>query len=522
MDVGSALSRAACRCAAFFVGAACLAGHGAAAQSYKLSTPTGANVGRFEVSPDGRWAVYLDGRIHSVNPLGGESPVQLDPRPAYQRFFGISPDSRHVIYGAGHGPTHLTSARIDGSSSPVELAGTMGPFAITADSQTVVFQTNIGLYSVPLDGHASPVLIQESNRIFGFVLTPDSTRVVYVIEGIQAGGGLAYAADLDGSPPPVRLNNDNASTLAQYLLISPDSSRLVYRRGAFGTLGRLFSVPLDASSSPVPLSSFGSHVNWYGPTTPKITADGSLVVYEHDLVTDGELFVVPIEGGVPPRSLSGPLGDGYVTTYELLPDRTHLLLVYGTGSGQDRQLYRAALDGPESPLLLSAPVTTTYHFKLHPNGTVAIFTGRASFGAPIALWAVPVDGSAAPLELNAGDTAPYGVTNHLDGFGFAGQGDIVVYTTGREGDDPPEPEDMLQLHAVPLDASAPSQRIDGPTVRGGSVRYTGDTFRGIIFRVAANGKRVLYLADQRMDRVVELFGAPLPNASEGGRFGRFR
>jgi hypothetical protein len=40
----------------------------------------------------------------------------------------------------------------------------------------------------------------------------------------------------------------------------------------------------------------------------------------------------------------------------------------------------------------------------------------------------------------------------------------------------------------------------------------GGVYGGILFRVAAGGKRLLYLADQRQNDTVELFAAALPAA----------
>ena len=112
----------------------------------------------FQISPDGRYAVYLadqdtDGvlELYSVL-LGGGSPVRLNPPLPFGRnvtSFRISPDSSRVVY--------LTDQQTDNV---------------------------IELYSVPLGGPAAAGIKLNGALVAGgnvgiFQISPDSSRVVY-------------------------------------------------------------------------------------------------------------------------------------------------------------------------------------------------------------------------------------------------------------------------------------------------------------------------------------------------------
>jgi len=497
--------------------AAALLGAPARAQSYLLSKPGAPDVGPFEVSPDGRWAVYGGESLHSVDVLGGSPPHRLDGRPVRDGVL-IAPDSRRVVYVVG--PFGVHSVPIDGSAPPVAL-GLQGSPKITPDGRTVVVR-GFSLAAGPIDGSAEPIEIVASNRVIGFVLTPDSRTVVYVLEGLFAGGGLVFAAALDGSSPPRQLNTNAAiaATGDDYLLITPDSRHLVYRRGAHGSVGRLFSVPLDGSRPPVQLSLGTTNVDWFSQIMPTITEDGT-VVFKHDTF-DSLILSVPADGSRPALPLSPGLG-GISLNYQTTPDGRRVLLLFaGSFSSDEGELYAVPTDASAPPTALSAAVggeERADFFELDPAGRRAAFLGRSSPALPYTLWTVPVDGSAPPLAVADATETPLGREFGLD---FTSDGRTIVYTTVRFGPASFELEDaQLSLFAVPADGGAAPVRLDGPMVRGGSVRFTrfrpDGTTGGIVFRLAANGKRVLYLADQREDEHVELFAAPLPARGPGAR-----
>ena len=131
-----------------------------AATNIKVSgvMPPFGDVTAFQISPDGRYAVYLaDQDTDGVNELysvllGGGSPIRLNPLLPFGRnviSFQISPDSSRVVY--------------------------------RADQET---DTVFELYSVPLGGPAAAGIKLNGALVAGgnvnyFQISPDSSRVVY-------------------------------------------------------------------------------------------------------------------------------------------------------------------------------------------------------------------------------------------------------------------------------------------------------------------------------------------------------
>jgi Tol biopolymer transport system component len=131
-----------------------------AASNVKLSgvMPPLGDVSASEISPNGRYAVYLaDQETDGVNELysvllGGGSPVRLNP---------ILPSGRNV-----------TSFQISPDSSRVVYRG---------DQQT---NNVVELYSVPLRGPAAAGIklngaLAFNGNLSDFLISPDSSRVVY-------------------------------------------------------------------------------------------------------------------------------------------------------------------------------------------------------------------------------------------------------------------------------------------------------------------------------------------------------
>jgi len=527
-----------CRRSAVALAVVLFAGGARAQDTILLGPAPGGDVLQFDVSADGRWAAYVDGFVHGVRVTGAEDERRLDPRPVDdprvfgQPLFRISPDSRRVVYGvADDGTQVLASAPIDGSAAPVDLHPALGEWAIAPDSSRVVLRTgdrnsNGDLVSLAIDGASPAVVLAASRLVGGFAVTPDSTRVVYTVRN-NFGDGILWVAPLDGSGPPLQLNTIATKadpTGSHKLLFPPASDRLVYRRGTGATVGDLYSVPLDGSASPIPLNDTSNfNLDWLRTMKPRFTPDGRSVLYTETPTfppQERRLFVAPVDGSAPAVALSTALGPDGVFDQDFVDSGADVLFVHA--DVYDAQLYRCASDGSEAPRSLSAPVPETWYFQVPPGGTRAAFTARPFPGAPFEMWSVPIDGSEAPLRLSAPPGIDGGVMNQRDTFGFTQAGRIVLYATDLEGDfDFTEPGDVIRLWAVPIDGSAAPVRVDGATARGASVRFITDThgtdpsggiYGGVLFRVAAGGKRLLYLADQRVDDTFELFATTLPGS----------
>ena len=150
----------------------------------------------------------------------------------------------------------------------------------------------IELSSVPLDGSARPVTISRLHPLQRHLASPT----------------LGHPFD------------DFVGEFTRDFQLSPDASRVVFTTQEWiapcglgydglecaGRVLRLFSAPVDGSAPPELLFSGGL-------SDPRISPDGSHVVFLADLDDDGqgfELDSVPIDGSRPAVRLHGPLAAG--------------------------------------------------------------------------------------------------------------------------------------------------------------------------------------------------------------------
>src|SRR5262249_3552913 len=146
----------------------------------------------------------------------------------------------------------------------------------------------------------------------GYAISPDSTRVVYLADEERNNRYELYSVPLDGGAPPIKLNatlptgGNVEDGFDSPFLISPDSTRVVYRADqAVNDRFVLLSVPLDGSAPPVTISGAMITAGDVDFAPFALTSDGTRVVYMADAHVDGapELFVTPIDGSAAPTRL---------------------------------------------------------------------------------------------------------------------------------------------------------------------------------------------------------------------------
>jgi Tol biopolymer transport system component len=187
-----------------------------------------------------------------------------------------------------------------------------------------------------------------------------------------------------------------------------------------------------------------------------LTPDGSTAVYLADQETSGriELYSTPVDGSATPTKIS----DG---------------IVFGTGDNG-----------------VSA-------FQITADGSRVVFTADAEAGGGSDdLYAVPVDGSAAPVRLSATDQRP------VTAFGVAPVGGSVVYF----GRDPAS--GTVELFTAPDDAAGQARRLSDV----GAGNPTG----AVVFAtIAPDGTRAVFAADGQTDGVFQWYGVALDAATPG-------
>ena len=441
--------------------------------------------------PSNLFSVLLDG---SASPVALHPPLGTDGY-AYQ--FEISPDASRVVYVADQDTNEvfeLYSVPIDGSAAPVKLSGPMvaggrvalfgGIFQIAPDGQRVVYLAEqdtdgvIELYSAPIDGSSAPVKLSglmvaggdlsPSAQTLGapcFRFSPDASRVVYRADQDTDEVFELYSAPLDGSAASVKLNGTMVAggdvTMAYGLgdfQVSPDGARVVYRADQDADdVFELFSVPIDASASPVKLSGAlvaGGDVAAVDSSSFGISPDGSRVVYRADQDVDErfELYGVPIDASASPVKLSGTLVAG-----------GDVVVDYFAG------------------------------FEIAPDGERVVYLADASTDEHVELWIAPLDGSAGPVKLSG----PLGAGDVVR-FRLAPDGRQLVYLADQDV------VEVFELYRAPLDAGVAPHKLH---------RALGDERDASWkFQISPDSTRVVYLADQASDEVQELWMSPIARA----------
>lgn len=348
-----------------------------------------ASVRFFELTPDRSRIVYRtdenrDG-FHELNvaPVtGGFPPIQLETSaPSDWPSQQVSPASDRLIYVGDRdrdGQVDLFSVPLAGGS-PVRLSDptpagriVLG-FAITADSQRVVYLMRVGyyvqsLFSVPIDGSTSPIRLDAAlsaePTVRGFVLSPDGTSVVFSSDALEEGIYELFRMPVDASTGPVRLHTANADSPE----ITPDGTRAIYLVQTAPGAYELHVVRLDASAPPIVLSPARRYL--FSPNKPiRITPDSARVVFLSAPSHGGqELHVVPLDGSHAPIRLSRPRTELSVHDFRLTPDGRTAVYRFGEEYSNRGELFRVPIDGPRLPVRISR-LSTLSGSDISPDGT---------------------------------------------------------------------------------------------------------------------------------------------------------
>jgi len=520
--------------------AICLAAAPAGAEWFRLSQGQAFSDVSFEgyqVSPDGRWAVYLhdaetDGVLDLWSvALPAGTPVKLNatvPSPGV-RSFRISPDGSRVVYTAEQdtgGVVELYSVPIAGPASagvklngPLVAGGGVSPlswgFRISANSTRVVYyadqQTDdvFELYSVPIAGPASSGVKLNSALVTGgdvlqasFRISPNSSRVVYVADqqtdevyelySVPIGGPASAGVKLYGALVPF------GDVFA--FQISPNSARVVYLADQqTNDVYELYSVPIAGpASAGVKLNgalvSGGEVFREF-----QISPNSARVVYVADQQANNviELYSVPIAG---PASagvkLNGALvagGDVFRDFPEISPNSARVVYQANQQTNDVYELYSVPITGPASAgFKLNGPLVA--------NGDV----GRSAI-SPDSAWAVYVAdqeldgwpmGYRAPLAGPAGSDERIWATAVGDPSDFEILPDSsTVVVRGNSA----FIDSIVRLWTYPL-AGTPD--AFGTDWLGGQFQPNGEATS---FELLPDGSGAVYRADQEVDGQFELY-----------------
>lgn len=381
----------------------------------------------------------------------------------------------------------------------------------------------------PVDGSAPPVDMSEGlgGRPVAWAFDPGSTRLVFELEVIgqfYSSFGIFSRPTYGG--PAVSLTEPPGLT---YLAatgvprIAPDGARVVFSQQLLESSGpdRLWCTPIDRGEAPRILAeaAHGSPAFRAYRITP--TAERAVFVASLELQGLDELWQVPLHGARPPTRV-GPLLPAHADVdpgFLLLPDGKGVLyLVDGLVDGS-LELWRAPLEPShgQAPVQLSAKAASgggvapsilshiedpehAPQFALSPDGRSVVYRADQDRRGVFELFVVASDGRTPARKLHASLGAAPGVPPFA--FRFAPDGEHVVYVA-------PDKVGTRRLHLARLDGLSDPEPLGGTFATGGGLYLDPQEGAAFSFALTPDGKRVVYVADQRVDETFELLLAPL-------------
>lgn len=306
-------------------------------------------------------------------------------------------------------------------------------------------QGKFQLLRQPLMGGTATLYTHEPDGLAGYVLSPDKTRIVYIVLDAQ-GRTTFHEIRADGTGARLLLDCQQAQCSAPVWY--PDGQRLVYQRADYvdeASLPRFSLWWLDANGETRPVfqdSAFASYAAAFSPDgqwlSYKSPANNTLQLYN---LKDGRTIGIPVPAQAGALQGWSPAGDALlfwdgdgltlqVTRYDLasgrktnlgVPDQNDYAAVWspdGTWVAIDRepapspqrkrgdQVWLVRSDGSETRLLLSEDDASYSDLRWSADGAWLVYT-RYSYLAPgkSELWRVDV-ATGAMTRLVAGGMEP--------------------------------------------------------------------------------------------------------------------
>jgi len=404
-------------------------------------------------------------------------------------------------------------------------------FEVSPDSRRVVYVANkrttgnflshiTELFSTPIEGGATVTLGRDSQSggeldDFTIKIDPTSRRVLYIqgsaLMSVPISGGAATKLNINGALPRRH----------DVYIISPDGQRVVYSLDT-----GLFSVPIGGGT-PIELSSGGSQ--------PEITPNSQRVIF----TSGNQIHSAPIAGGATPVVLVNSAELEYFSPFVI--DRTSTRVVYRSG----RKIFSVEINGG-IPIQLGPTVgenQTIIKPTISPDGQQVVYeisdiTSPFGFSE---LFSVPIDGGT-PKQLN-----PSGSVIWFSNFEITPDGQHVVFAIrsdpyGANLYSAPilGGEAKLLFEDIYWDVEEPwvtnyqiatnSQRVvallRSRSVRSAPIDGSGDETRQLVnrgysFRISPDGLRVIFRQVQGAPGTsTELFSIPIAGGRPADRINR--
>lgn len=427
----------------------------------------------------------------------------------------ISPDGSRVVYRSDHeteGVSELFSVPIlSGTSVKLNL-----PFPdeqrdvssldlqITPDGSQVIFRADqfvdqvFDVFTVPLLGGVVKKLDTGLPDIFGDVesldllYTPDGNQVVFITD--ESAGNNIFRVPVGGGTA-IRLNPDSVDVNSVFTQTSPDGSRVVFNGKSLLTNKRLlYSVPTSGGVAVQLSPNFADDQRFFNNV--QVSPDGSRVVYSADQDIDdvNELFSVPITGGTVTKLNPDLLSNRDVGAFKINSDGSRVVYLADQDAFSRDELFSVPITGGTVEKLNADVGRAVFgQFEITPDGSKVVYLSDQDVRLSFELFIVPITGGA-PTKLNP-DFTDRDQDVRSGSINISPDGSRVVYVADVT-------ENVFELFSVPT--------------TGGNVTKLNPDFTGTqkdvnftTVKISPTGNRVIYVADQNTDNVDELFSVPI-------------
>lgn len=263
---------------------------------------------------------------------------------------------------------------------------------------------------------------------------------------------------------------------------SPDGQYLVYASDQeVNQQFEIFSVRVtggEVTRLNTQLTLPGSDVGFF-----EISPDGQWVVYRADSEQDNmfEIFSVPIAGGTPVRLNVNLPNGGDIRSYKISPDSSRVVYIADQIVSERVELFSVPISGGSVQRLNSQLPTDgdVEQFSIDSNSGRVVYTADRNNTGDRGLYST---------SIASGGATPLTTSNDVLDFKIRPDGEFVVFRAINSSDE-------IQLYRVATLGSF-VLRLNATLPDGGSVGR---------FEISADNSRVVYLADQNIDDVTELF-----------------
>jgi Tol biopolymer transport system component len=205
------------------------------------------------------------------------------------------------------------------------------------------------------------------------------------------------------------------------------------------------------------------------------------------------------------RKLSGSPMAGNVSAFRVSPNGATVVFIADKDTLGLSELYAVPTNGSSVPTKISAGLTFAAgkigvsSFQITPDSTQVVFLADPATAAGVnEIFSVPINGSAAPVKLNATAAAPvtgYGITPNSAWAVFFG-----VDTSFGSG--------AVELYRAPIGTAASAAQISDV----GQGNPAGDVVEALF---SPDSTRALYVGDGSADNVFQVYSVPIAAAGPG-------